>query len=89
MKPNLPLSGADARGSDRRRGTRRARLRYAALFVAAGTLGGCAGDVALQNPRTGKTELCGESPLGVDPWSQTQACVASHEAQGWTRTSEE
>jgi hypothetical protein len=52
------------------------------LIAAAGALAGCA-DIVMENPRTGMTERCPVS--GVNPWSQTMACVADHEAQGWIR----
>ena len=60
-------------------------LRYVALIVVAGVSTGCAGDVVMQNPRTGMTQICKESLRGLNPWSQTMACVANYEAQGWTR----
>ena len=44
---------------------------------------GCARDVVMLNPRTGDTKLCPASPL--NPWSQQQACIGDHIAQGWTR----
>jgi len=44
---------------------------------------GCARDVVMLNPRTGDTALCPASPL--NPWSQQQACVGDHIAQGWRR----
>jgi hypothetical protein len=46
---------------------------------------GCAHDAVVQNPHTGATEICRESLGGLNPWSQTSACVADHIAQGWTR----
>ena len=44
---------------------------------------GCARDVVMLNPRTGDTAVCPASPL--NPWSQQQACVGDHVAQGWKR----
>jgi hypothetical protein len=58
-------------------------LRYLALIVGVST--GCADDVAMTNPRTGMTQICQESLGGLNPWSQTMACVANYEAQGWRR----
>jgi hypothetical protein len=55
------------------------------LCAAATVLAGCASDVVMQNPRTGATDVCRESLHGLNPWSQTMACVAGHEAQGWVR----
>jgi hypothetical protein len=64
-------------------------LRYVALIVVAGVSTGCADHVVMQNPRTGMTEICEESLRGLNPWSQTMACVANYEAQGWTRGNQE
>jgi len=58
-------------------------LRYLVLLAVAGIPVGCTDDVAMRNPRTGTTALCQESFGGLNPWSQTRACVASYEAQGW------
>ena len=55
------------------------------LFVAATVLTGCGSNVVMQNPRTGATNVCRDSLRGLNPWSQTMACVADHEAQGWVR----
>lgn len=64
-------------------------VRYAVL-VAVGCLAtGCAQDVMVLNPRTGTTEVCRQSLAGLDPWSQTEGCVADHIAQGWTRSDQE
>jgi hypothetical protein len=62
-------------------------VRYLTLIVATCILTGCAGDVVMQNPRTGETATCRESLMGLNPWSQQEACIAGHIAQGWTRTS--
>jgi len=53
------------------------------LFAAGLSMLGCARDVVMLNPRTGDTALCPASPL--NPWSQQQACIGDHIAQGWTR----
>ncbi len=58
-------------------------MRYLTLIIAACLLTGCAGDVVMLNPRTGETVTCPESPL--NPWSQQEACVAEHIAQGWKK----
>jgi len=58
-------------------------LRYLTLIIAACLLTGCAGDVVMLNPRTGETVTCRDSPL--NPWSQQEACVGEHIAQGWKR----
>ena len=60
---------------------------YVSLIAVAAMLVGCA-DVTVKNPQTGATETCQQSLLGLDPWSQTDACVAEHMAQGWTRVDE-
>jgi hypothetical protein len=60
-------------------------LRYLILIVAACTLTGCATDVAMQDPRTGDATVCRASLLGLNPWSQQDACIADHIAQGWRR----
>ena len=40
-------------------------------------------DVVMLNPRTGNTAVCPASSL--NPWSQQQARVGDHSAQGWRR----
>ncbi|MGO8918358.1 MAG: hypothetical protein ACLQJR_20865 [Stellaceae bacterium] len=89
MKRNSYLSGNVAASSDRDPVRRAPILRYVVLIVAAGVSAGCADDVVMKNPHTGMTETCQESLHGLNPWSQTMACVASHEAQGWTRVDQE
>jgi hypothetical protein len=64
-------------------------LRNLTLIVAACVLTGCATDVAMQNPRTGDTVTCRASLRGLNPWSQQDACVADHIAQGWRRANAE
>jgi len=86
-KAYLPISVAA--GSERKHLRWAPMLRYVRLMVVAGVLTGCANDVVMTNPQTGMTETCQESLGGLNPWSQTMACVASHEAQGWTRASQE
>jgi hypothetical protein len=44
---------------------------------------GCAGNVVMLNPRTGETTTCRASSL--NPWSQQEACVGDHIAQGWKK----
>lgn len=58
-------------------------MRYLLLIITLGSLAACARDVVLQDPRTGETATCYQSFLGLNPWSQTDACVAGYEAQGW------
>jgi hypothetical protein len=48
-------------------------------------LSGCAADVVMLNPRTGETATCRESLEGLNPWSQTEACVGHYLAAGWIR----
>ena len=65
-------------------------LRYLTLIVpAACLLAGCATDVVMQNPRTGDMATCRASVRGLNPWSQQDACIADHIAQGWRRASTE
>jgi hypothetical protein len=64
-------------------------LRYLTLIIAAGVLTGFATDVVMQNPRTGDTATCRASVRGLNPWSQQDACIADHIAQGWRRVSTE
>ena len=64
-------------------------VRYLTLICAACLLSGCAADVMLQNPRTGETATCRASLMGLNPWSQQDACIMGHIAQGWRRTNQE
>jgi hypothetical protein len=64
-------------------------VQYLTLIIAACLLTGCASDVVMQNPRTGETAPCRASLMGLNPWSQQDACIADHIAQGWRRTSRE
>jgi hypothetical protein len=64
-------------------------LRWVAVSVVAAVSAGCAGDVVMESPRTGMTEICRESFYGFNPWSQKMACVGNHEAQGWVRVNSE
>ncbi len=64
-------------------------LRCVLLIVFACVLAGCADDVVLENPRTGMTAVCRHNLHGLDPWSLSMGCVASFEAQGWTRSGPE
>ena len=58
-------------------------VRALALILVASLLAGCAADVAMVNPRTGEKTVCPASPL--NPWSQQEACIGDHIAQGWKR----
>ena len=60
-------------------------MRFVMLIVVASVLTGCASDVHVLDPRTGETAVCPASAMGLNPWSQQDACVAEHLAQGWTR----
>ena len=64
---------------------RRLPVRYLALVTAACLLTGCAADVVMVNPRTGEKAICKESVGGLNPWSQKEACIGQHIAEGWTR----
>jgi hypothetical protein len=61
------------------------RVRYLTLITTACLLTGCAADVAMINPRTGEKAICKESVGGLNPWSQKEACVGKHIAEGWVR----
>ncbi len=60
-------------------------VRHLVWIGAAGVLTGCAADVVMLNPRTGETATCRESLRGLNPWSQQEACIGDHIAQGWIR----
>ena len=58
-------------------------MRHLALIIAVSLLTGCARDMVMVNPRTGTQATCPASPL--NPWSQQDACIGDHIAQGWKR----
>lgn len=59
-------------------------MRAIALAMAAASmLAACANDVVMRDPRTGQSAVCRQSLSGLDPWSQTDGCVAAHAEQGW------
>ncbi len=58
-------------------------MRYLTLIITTCLLMGCARDVVMLNPRTGEAMTCRPSPL--NPWSQQEACVSDHIAQGWRK----
>jgi len=62
-------------------------VRYLVLMLAVGMLAGCAADVVMVNPRTGEAAICRESLMGLNPWSQKEACVGEYLTQGWNRAS--
>ena len=64
-------------------------LRYLALMFVVSVSTGCADDVVMANPSTGMTQICQENLGGLNPWSQTMACVGNYEAQGWTRANQQ
>jgi hypothetical protein len=59
-------------------------MRYLALTVALALLAGCADPVVVQNPKSGEKLLCKTPASEWNPWSQDDACVAEHIAEGWT-----
>lgn len=89
MNPNVNVSSGRTTKSYRGLVRRTPILQYVLLIVVAIISTSCADDVVMKNPRTGTTETCQQSLHGLDPWSQTMACVANHEAQGWTRIDQE
>jgi hypothetical protein len=86
MNPNLAFSGDLAANSDRESLPWMPMPGYVILSLAAVILTGCADHMALENPHTGMTVLCSGTQSVFNPWSQTTACTASHEAQGWIRS---
>jgi hypothetical protein len=85
MDSNSPFADRATTRSDRKR----TPVLLSLVAIAVGSvLAGCADDVVMQNPRTGMSEVCQQSLRGLNPWSQTMACVANHEAKGWIRTSQ-
>jgi hypothetical protein len=64
-------------------------IRVAAIFLAGMSLAGCSSPVVLQNPQTGETVTCTEGASDRSPWSQQQACVGDHIAQGWVVKNDE
>lgn len=66
--------------------TMRRLARKAVLLAATLALGACVGGVeAVQDPQTGQTATCSEPGMmpSWNPWSQREACLADHVAQGW------
>jgi uncharacterized protein YceK len=45
-------------------------------------LGGCSGVEGVWDPKTGQTDTC-STAFDWSPWSQRDACIADHVAQGW------
>jgi len=88
MNPNVNFSGSRPQ-PDRWSMRWTTKPRYIAFLVIVGSLTGCAGSVAMQNPQTGVTAICRGSLHEFNPWAQTMACVANYEAQGWVRTGQE
>jgi hypothetical protein len=58
-------------------------LRYLVLTIMACLLTSCARDVVMLDPLTGEMTTCRASSL--NPWSQQEACVGDHLAQGWKK----
>jgi hypothetical protein len=62
-------------------------MKYFTLCLALTLLAGCGepfGEpVIVQNPQTGETVLCKTEASEWNPWSQGDACVAGHLAEGW------
>jgi len=64
-------------------------IRSAAISLAAMSLAACSSPLAVQNPHTGETVTCTDGASDWSPWSQQQACVGDHIAQGWVVKNEE
>jgi hypothetical protein len=56
-------------------------MRFAVLAWAVLLLGGCS--AVVEDPKTGERLSCSEGWRDASPWSQSDACVANHIAQGW------
>jgi hypothetical protein len=61
-------------------------MRYAILLVTGLLLQACSVPMVVQNPQTGETVTCTEGWRDQSPWSQREACVSDHLAQGWAIT---
>jgi hypothetical protein len=59
-------------------------MRVLALVSLLAALAGCAEPVSVRDPHTGETVLCKTAASEWNPWSQDDACVSGHIAQGWT-----
>ena len=58
-------------------------MRDAMFLMTAVLLASCGGSVeAVWDPKTGQTDTC-STVLDWSPWSQRDACLAEHVAQGW------
>jgi hypothetical protein len=63
---------------------REKRMRIAIFVITGLMLAGCSAPVTVENPQTGQSLVCGEGVVDWSAWSQREACVAGHLAQGWT-----
>jgi hypothetical protein len=59
-------------------------MRHLGLVLILVLLEGCAAPIAVRDPQTGATVTCSTPESELNPWSQSEACVAGHIAQGWT-----
>jgi hypothetical protein len=62
-------------------------MRRATLLITLSTtlllLAACSGGVdSVWDPKTGETDTC-STAFDWSPWSQRDACIANHVAQGW------
>ena len=62
-------------------------MKYFPLSLTFALLAGCgdlfAEPVTVRNPQTGEAVLCKTAASEWNPWSQGDACVAGHLAEGW------
>ena len=85
-----PISATPSTISGRRRGRTRPRaMGCGSSARRTRTRRGSKSTVVMQNPRTGDVATCRPSPWGMNPWSQQDACIADHIAQGWRRANAE
>jgi hypothetical protein len=59
------------------------RMRIAIFLITGLMLVGCSAPVTVENPQTGQSLVCGEGVVDWSVWSQREACVGGHIAQGW------
>jgi hypothetical protein len=77
------LSAVASRGYRQQSSNSEIALRCLGVIMVLCVGAGCAHDIVMLNPRTGETLTCRASAL--NPWSQLQACVGDHIAQGWRK----
>jgi hypothetical protein len=59
-------------------------VKTALLCLILSSLAACAAPATVQDPKTVEAVLCSTETSEWNPWSQKDACVAGHLAEGWT-----